>query len=52
MSDTDYTATNGEGATIDLRDLTSDELAAYRVEAAHAGDTVCVATIDRILADR
>ena len=52
MSDIDYTATDGNGETIDLRDLTTDQLDAYRLEAARAGDETAVVAIDAILASR
>lgn len=52
MDNIDFTATNSDGETIDLRDLTSDELRAYRTDAGQHGDLDAVAAIDHILSNR
>jgi hypothetical protein len=45
----DYSATDSDGERIDLRDLSREELDAYRSDAAAHGDDACVATINRLL---
>ena len=48
----DYSATDGEGDRIDLRDLDANQLCAYFDEAERVNDADCVAAIRRIMAAR